>query len=373
MFMQMKHVQCGSKLLTATNVNGKTFSKIYSDQTLANVWVKERPDTVPYGYKVKNTPVNVQATTANAYTEVIVKNEKIKKDICVDKKDSYTSEPVAGAKFALYEDADCTKLIAGPSITGTNGNVRFVNIPVSYQTIYMKELAAPEGYKVDPDAREITLTADTVTQTVEWENEREWTRIPVLKCDEYRTELGGVQFEVYKDADCTDRVTEAGTITTYTNGKGCSDIFPRTQEWYYLKEVSVGKHTELVANIGRVFPVQTKALENPNNPGEIPENEYKVIYNSTTPVEISVKKQDANTKAPVAGAVFNIYAMEDETTPLGVLGPTNADGIATAEISLPFNIIKYFLKEVYVPLRTNYWKTGSRQHVYEYSRAASCC
>ena len=335
--------------LTATNVNGKTFSKIYSDQTLANVWVKERPDTVPYGYKVKNTPVNVQATTANAYTEVIVKNEKIKKDICVDKKDSYTSEPVAGAKFALYEDADCTKLIAGPSITGTNGNVRFVNIPVSYQTIYMKELAAPEGYKVDPDAREITLTADTVTQTVEWENEREWTRIPVLKCDEYRTELGGVQFEVYKDADCTDRVTEAGTITTYTNGKGCSDIFPRTQEWYYLKEVSVGKHTELVANIGRVFPVQTKALENPNNPGEIPENEYKVIYNSTTPVEISVKKQDANTKAPVAGAVFNIYAMDDETTPLGVLGPTNADGIATAEISLPFNVTNYFLKEVYVP------------------------
>ena len=335
--------------LTATNVNGKTFSKIYSDQTLANVWVKERPDTVPYGYKVKNTPVNVQATTPNAYTEVIVKNEKIKKDICVDKKDSYTSEPVAGAKFALYEDADCTKLIAGPSITGANGNVRFVNIPVSYQTVYMKELEAPEGYKVDPNAREITLTADAVTQTVEWKNEREWTRIPVLKRDEYRTELGGVQFEVYKDADCTDRVTEAGTITTYTNGKGCSDIFPRTQEWYYLKEVSVGKHTELVANIGRVFPVQTKALENPNNPGEIPENEYKVIYNSTTPVEISVKKQDANTKAPVAGAVFNIYAMDDETTPLGVLGPTDADGIATAKISLPSRVTNYFLKEVYVP------------------------
>ena len=202
---------------------------------------------------------------------------------------------------------------------------------------------------MDPNAREITLTADAVTQTVEWKNEREWTRIPVLKRDEYRTELGGVQFEVYKDADCTDRVTEAGTITTYTNGKGCSDIFPRTQEWYYLKEVSVGKHTELVANIGRVFPVQTKALENPNNPGEIPENEYKVIYNSTTPVEISVKKQDANTKAPVAGAVFNIYAMDDETTPLGVLGPTDADGIATAKISLPSRVTNYFLKEVYVP------------------------
>ena len=90
--------------LTATNVNGKTFSKIYSDQTLANVWVKERPDTVPYGYKVKNTPVNVQATTPNAYTEVIVKNEKIKKDICVDKKDSYTSEPVAGAKTQIVRN-----------------------------------------------------------------------------------------------------------------------------------------------------------------------------------------------------------------------------------------------------------------------------
>ena len=38
--------------LTATNADGRSYSKIYSDNSLSNVWVKERSDTVLWSVRL---------------------------------------------------------------------------------------------------------------------------------------------------------------------------------------------------------------------------------------------------------------------------------------------------------------------------------
>ena len=349
--------------LTATNADGRSYSKIYSDNSLSNVWVKERPDTVPYGYKVKNTPVNVKANTKDTYTEVTIENAQIKKSVRIVKTDSYTTNPLKGAKFALYSDLECKTLIAEPQVTGDDGKITFSNIPVRYQTIYLKELEAPESYELDSTPKEVTLIDDTTMQIVRVTNSQEWTWIPVLKYDENTNPVEGAKFEVYRDKDCTDKVEEAGIITTETNGIGVSKIFPRTQETYYIKEIDYGSlDASYNWNIGRVFPVKTEALENLDDVPEPTANDCVCIYNTDDPIEIQVEKLEQGTNKAIEGAIFEIYGSTDDPIPLGIIGPTGKDGKATAKIGLPKGVGIYYLKEVYVPAPyklTTDWDTGT--------------
>ena len=349
--------------LTATSADGRSYSEIYSDNTLSNVWVKERSDTVPYGYQVKNTPVNVQVNTKNAYTEVTIENDQVKKPVQIVKTDSYTKKPLKGAKFALYSDLECKTLVAGPEVTDDDGKITFSNIPVRYQTIYLKELEAPEGYELDSTPKEVALTDDTKIQIVRVTNSQEWTRIPVLKYTETSNPVQGATFTVYRDKDCTDEVTEAGTITTSSIGIGVSNIFPRTQETYYIKETDCGGLDASYSwNIGRVFPVKTEALENPEDVSFPTVDDCVWIYNTNNPIEIQVKKLEQGTNKPIEGAIFEIYESTYDPIPLGIIGPTGKDGKATATIGLPKDVETYYLKEVYVPAPyklTTDWDTGT--------------
>ena len=334
--------------LTATNADGRSYSKIYSDNSLSNVWVKERPNTVPYGYKVKSTPVNVKVNTKNAYTEVTIENAQIKKSVQIVKTDSYTTNPLKGAKFALYSDLECKTLIAEPQVTGDDGKITFSNIPVRYLTIYLKELEAPEGYELDSTPKEVTLTNDATMQIVKVTNSQEWTWIPIWKRSE-TSNVSGATFNVYRDIECTDQVTEAGEIkTNYWNGKGASKIFPRTQEIYYVKETGCGSlDSSYRWNIGRVFPVKTTALEDPGNPPSLDSTDCTLIRNTSKPISIQIRKLEEGTNKPIKGAIFVVYM--DGGATVGLIGPTNENGEATAQISLPEGYTDYYLKEIYVP------------------------
>ncbi len=334
--------------LTATNADGRSYSKIYSDNSLSNVWVKERPNTVPYGYKVKSTPVNVKVNTKNAYTEVTIENAQIKKSVQIVKTDSYTTNPLKGAKFALYSDLECKTLIAEPQVTDDNGKITFSNIPVRYQTIYLKELEAPEGYELDSTPKEVTLTNDATMQIVKVTNSQEWTWIPIWKSSE-TSNVSGAIFEVYRDIECTDQVTEAGEIkTSGVNGVGISRIFPRTQEIYYVKETDCGSlNSSYRWNIDRVFPIKTTALKDPGNPPSLDRMDCNRIYNTKKPIDIQIRKLEEGTYKPIKGAIFVVYAPGGAI--VGRIGPTDENGEATAQISLPDRYTDYYLKEIYVP------------------------
>ncbi len=99
-------------------------------------------------------------------------------------------------------------------------------------------------------------------QIVKVTNSQEWTWIPIWKSSE-TSNVSGAIFEVYRDIECTDQVTEAGEIkTSGVNGVGISRIFPRTQEIYYVKETDCGSlNSSYRWNIDRVFPIKTTALK----------------------------------------------------------------------------------------------------------------
>lgn len=85
--------------------------------------------------------------------------------VTAKKIDAVTKNPLAGAKFGLYEDADCTKLIVESSETGNNGIADFgVKLPAG--TYYIKETKVPDNYNLNTEIKSVTLGAGNADATV---------------------------------------------------------------------------------------------------------------------------------------------------------------------------------------------------------------
>jgi LPXTG-motif cell wall-anchored protein len=81
--------------------------------------------------------------------------------------------PLAGAKFGIYKDADCTQLI---DVVTTNENGYAVSTNVESGTYYVKELVAPTGYSLNDKVYAITADWTTATTTsTATETERTYT------------------------------------------------------------------------------------------------------------------------------------------------------------------------------------------------------
>ena len=81
--------------------------------------------------------------------------------------------PLAGAKFGIYKDADCTQLI---DVVTTNGNGYAVSANVESGTYYVKELVAPTGYSLNDKVYSIKADWATATTTsTAAETERTYT------------------------------------------------------------------------------------------------------------------------------------------------------------------------------------------------------
>ncbi len=81
--------------------------------------------------------------------------------------------PLAGAKFGIYKDANCTQLI---DVVTTNENGYAVSTNVEYGIYYVKELVAPTGYSLNDKVYSITASWTTATTTsTASETERTYT------------------------------------------------------------------------------------------------------------------------------------------------------------------------------------------------------
>lgn len=81
------------------------------------------------------------------------------------KVDAVTGAPLKGAKFGLYEDQACTKLIAESPETGNDGMADFgVKLPAG--TYYIKETKVPTGYNLNSEVKSVTLGASNASATI---------------------------------------------------------------------------------------------------------------------------------------------------------------------------------------------------------------
>lgn len=84
----------------------------------------------------------------------------------ITKKDGDTGKNLAGAVYGVYSDNACTKLIAKMPPTDSNGSSR-VTLTKTQDTVYLKEITAPEGYVVQASSYGVKLVVGSTTkQTV---------------------------------------------------------------------------------------------------------------------------------------------------------------------------------------------------------------
>lgn len=166
-----KNSTCTDQLLTIamTGEDGISYSD-YFDAALETVYVKEI--TAPNGYAINKTvyPVHVSAGSS---VEVEAVNTSVKGKITVKKQDVDTGDflpqgdaKLDGAVYGLYAKEDIQKpdgtgvlYKAGSLIQektfGKSGEIVFENVYLG--AMYVKEIAAPEGYLLDETEYDATL------------------------------------------------------------------------------------------------------------------------------------------------------------------------------------------------------------------------
>ena len=120
----------------------------------------------------------------------------------VTKKDNNSKVNLSGAVFGIYLDSACKNLLIEMPATDSNGTSE-VEFPKTQDTVYLKEISVPEGYKLNTESFHVKLETGKTT-SVAVTNEEQKGKITIRKKGEVLTgvtgEEGNLTF-VYGNAD----------------------------------------------------------------------------------------------------------------------------------------------------------------------------
>lgn len=171
--------------------------------------------------------------------------------VSIVKKDSETSNTLAGAVYGIYSDAACTKLIKQMPATDANGASN-VTLEKTQEVVYLKEISVPTGYTIDANAYNVTLKiGKTTNQNVT--DKRVTATISLYKQDSETgnepqgdATLEGAVYGLFAREDIVHpdgktgvlykKGTQITTLTTDKNGQASvSNLYLGK---YYLKELT---------------------------------------------------------------------------------------------------------------------------------------
>ena len=288
------------------------------------------------------------------------------------KKDDTADVNLAGAVFGVYSDEACTKLITQMSATDKNGKSS-VTIIKTQDTVYLKEITAPQGYVVNATATNVKLVANK-TSAVTVENKEQLAELTIYK-----------EGQVLTGAE----VSESGTVFQYENRRqknavynvyAGADIVTAYGTKVYSKgdlvkeNLTTGENGSVTLknlHLGTYVVKETKAPDSFYNGSE--EKSVTLTYagqnkevvfadvtfnNERQKADVSVVKQDKDTKKPLKGGIFALYASDDIRNADGSVVvkkgtliekvTTGADGTAKFTVDLPIGY-SYSVKEDQAP------------------------
>jgi len=288
------------------------------------------------------------------------------------KKDDTADVNLAGAVFGVYSDEACTKLITQMPATDKNGKSS-VTIIKTQDTVYLKEITAPQGYVVNATATNVKLVASK-TSAVTVENKEQLAELTIYK--EGQVLIGA-------------EVSESGTVFQYENRRqknavynvyAGADIVTAYGTKVYSKgdlvkeNLTTGENGSVTLknlHLGTYVVKEAKAPDNFYNGSE--EKPVTLTYagqnkevvfadvtfnNERQKADVSVVKQDKDTKKPLKGGIFALYASDDIRNADGTVvvkkgtliekATTGADGNAKFTADLPIGY-SYFVKEDQAP------------------------
>ena len=288
------------------------------------------------------------------------------------KKDDTADVNLAGAVFGVYSDEACTKLITQMPATDKNGKSS-VTIIKTQDTVYLKEITAPQGYVVNATATNVKLVASK-TSAVTVENKEQLAELTIYKEGQVLigaevSESGTVfQYENRRQKNAVYNVYAGADIVTAYGTKvyGKGDLVKEN-----LTTGENGSVTLKNLHLGTYVVKEAKAPDNFYNGSE--EKPVTLTYagqnkevvfadvtfnNERQKADVSVVKQDKDIKKPLNGGIFALYASDDIRNADGTVvvkkgtliekATTGADGNAKFTADLPIGY-SYFVKEDQAP------------------------
>ena len=280
---------------------------------------------------------------------------------------NHSDARLAGAVFGIYSDKDCTKLITEMPATDKNGS-SVAEIIKTQDTVYLKEITAPTGYRLNTSSYNVDLVANETTSVTVPDREQ-LGELTVYK-----------EGEVLAGADVTaegvsfryeDRRQEGAVYNVYAGADIVTAYGAKVYSKANLTTDSNGATVLKNLHLGTYTIKEVQAPENFYNAGEektvtlsYAGQNVETVFSESTFVndrqktEVSVLKKDKDTLNPLDGGVFGLYVGSDIKNADGSVvvskgtliekAVTGEDGKAVFTADLPIGF-SYDVKEIQAP------------------------
>ena len=314
---------------------------------------------IGFGYYTDTLELNLEVDWPDEATVKIIK------------KDKGSNALLAGAVYGIYADEACTKLIKKMPATNAKGESE-VKITKTQDTVYLREISGPSGYVLDTKAYGVKLVVGQTASKNLTDKEQKGA-LTIYKEGEVLTgatvtedgvtfeykkrKLKGAVYSVYAGAD----IKAADGTLIYKKGALVKDNLVTGDDGSVtLKDLYLGTYTvtETKAPDNYVCKGESKTVElvYAGQTVEV-QTGSATFLNERQKAAVRVEKQDEETKNPLSGGIYGLYAAEDikvdgkTVVPKGTLiekATTGADGKASYKAELTTNY-SYSIREIQAP------------------------
>ena len=381
------HLENGVSLVNETtgktgtgNVSVKGGEKFHLEATTQNIGSLKGKYAITSNYPLNFHAMllklaNSQDIGFGYYTDTLELNLEVdwpdEATVKIIKKDKGSNALLAGAVYGIYADEACTKLIKKMPATNAKGESE-VKITKTQDTVYLREISGPSGYVLDTKAYGVKLVVGQTASKNLTDKEQKGA-LTIYKEGEVLTgatvtedgvtfayekrKLKGAVYSVYAGAD----IKAADGILIYKKGALVKDNLVTGDDGSVtLKDLYLGTYTvtETKAPDNYVCKGESKTVElvYAGQTVEV-QTGSATFLNERQKATVRVEKQDEETKNPLSGGIYGLYAAEDikvdgkTVVPKGTLiekATTGADGKASYKAELPINY-SYSIREIQAP------------------------
>lgn len=386
-FVITVHLENGVSLVNETtgktgtgNVSVKGGEKFHLEATTQNIGSLKGKYAITSNYPLNFHAMllklaNSQDIGFGYYTDTLELNLEVdwpdEATVKIIKKDKGSNALLAGAVYGIYADEACTKLIKKMPATNAKGESE-VKITKTQDTVYLREISGPSGYVLDTKAYGVKLVVGQTASKNLTDKEQKGA-LTIYKEGEVLTgatvtengvtftyekrKLKGAVYSVYAGAD----IKAADGTLIYKKGALVKDNLVTGDDGSVtLKNLYLGTYTvtETKAPDNYVCKGESKTVELAYAGQTVEVQTGSATFlNERQKAAVRVEKQDEETKNPLSGGIYGLYAAEDikvdgkTVVPKGTLiekATTGADGKASYKAELPINY-SYSIREIQAP------------------------